>query len=550
MLFELDEALTAIGARLAAIQTFDGFGYSVETAKNDAPGQSFYTFGPLARPGSALMLGFDSPLAFTRQNVDLAVSVATGLGQSQMQTCDVDPTLFPAPGTLAWEFWDGRNWQPLNLLRDDTRAFTRSGHVSFTGPGDLAQRAKVGQIATLLYWLRARLSDGTYETAPRLTLVNTNTASASQALTERDEVLGGSDGSPDQQFQVANQPVLVRDRPYPLPGADGRSVTVTSLRLEVDEGLGWLAWQEVEDFFASGPADPHFTLNRTTGGVAFGDGRHGRIPLGNINNPNSNIVAREYRHGGGAAGNVGAGAITQLQTTLESVQGVTNLEPATGGADEEQLADAKLRAPQALHSKDRAVTAEDFAYLATTTPTANVKRAMALPLTHPRFPGVPIPGVVTVIVVPASDSFPPMPSNTTLQAVCAYLNEHRLLTAELYVVPPSYRLVRIQADLLVKPDADAAQVKLQVERNLTSYFDPLTGGSGSGWDFGGSIYYSEVYRTVLQTDGVLRIQNNQLEIFLDNLPQTFCRDVDIGLGELVYSTGHDISVSYQAKAPA
>jgi hypothetical protein len=37
-------------------------------------------------------------------------------------------------------------------------------------------------------------------------------------------------------------------------------------------------WTEVEDFLASGPDDRHFVLDRETGGVAFGDGEHGRRP--------------------------------------------------------------------------------------------------------------------------------------------------------------------------------------------------------------------------------------------------------------------------------
>jgi hypothetical protein len=53
-----------------------------------------------------------------------------------------------------------------------------------------------------------------------------------------------------------------------------------------------------------------------------------------------------------------------------------------------------------------------------------------------------------------------------------------------------------------------------------------------------------VYRVILQVPGVARLQNNQLVIWLDNQRQTFCRDVPINPGELVYSTGHNISVSY------
>ena len=49
---------------------------------------------------------------------------------------------------------------------------------------------------------------------------------------------------------------------------------------------------------------------------------------------------------------------------------------------------------------------------------------------------------------------------------------------------------------------------------------------------------------ILQVQGVARLQNNQLVIWLDNQRQTFCRDVPIPNGHLVYSKGHQLSVVY------
>ena len=64
---------------------------------------------------------------------------------------------------------------------------------------------------------------------------------------------------------------------------------------------------------------------------------------------------------------------------------------------------------------------------------ANIRRAKALPLFSSDFPGVKVPGVVTVIVVPDADDPTPTPSEGTLRTVCAYLDQRRLLTTELYV---------------------------------------------------------------------------------------------------------------------
>ena len=211
------------------------------------------------------------------------------------------------------------------------------------------------------------------------------------------------------------------------------------------------------------------------------------------------------------------------------------------------IADAKLRATLALQSKDRAVTPDDFKYLASQAPGANVKRAYALALYHPNFPNGPIPGVVTVIVVPNSPDPAPTPNQTTLKAVCAYLDTHRLLTSEVYVVGPVYRKIKVQVQLVVNPSFDLATVKNTVQSNLSTFFDPLKGGpDGTGWPFGGTAYYSDVYRVIIQTPGVQRIQDNQLLILLDDEMQTFCRDVPIKQAELLYNdpTGHEVDVSY------
>ena len=545
IVFETDQALIAIGAVLSAVQTFDGFGYTVQTKKNGNPGQWFYPFGQKPQPGSALLLGFFSPVALPADQINLAVALfQDGLTQPIMK-CS---TAIPPPANLVWEYWDGAQWQFINIDSDGTRAFSQQGHVLFPGPGTNAARAKIGNVPDSLFWIRARVETATYEMPPRIAAIRTNTISATQAITFADEILGSSNGEPNQTFQVANTPVVVLDAPVQVSNS---KVTVKSLRLEIDEGQGFMVWQEVDDFFSAGPNERVYKLDRNTGVITMGTGEHGRIPVANLSNPNANVIARSYRAGGGKEGNVGAQTIMQLQTFVQSVDTVTNYEPATGGTDEETVADAKLRATLALKSKDRAVTPEDFEYLAAQAPGANVKRAFALALYHPNFPTGPIPGVVTVIVVPNSPDPNPTPNQTTLKAVCAYLDKHRLLTSEVYVVGPVYRKIKIQVQLVVPASYDLATVKNKVQANLTKFFDPLQGGTDeTGWPFGGQVYYSDVYRIIIQTEGVERIQDNQLLIFLDDQMQIFCRDVPINAGELLYSdpAGHELDVAYSTTA--
>jgi predicted phage baseplate assembly protein len=546
IVFETTEDILAISGTLASIQVFDGFSYQAVTTANGAAGQWYYPFGPNGNAGSALMLGFDSPIAFPSDQINLAVYLFTSPTRPDPQHCGIDQSGLPTAGALAWEFYDGSFWQALSLDKDTTRTFTQNGHIYFDGPGITIQKAALGTVKQKYYWLRARLVTNGYDAQPRIAQIVTNTVSAIQGQTANDEILGGSTGLPDQVFQLANKPVIVSVKPTKVTGADGLQVSVLSAQIAVDEGAGPLAWQEVSDFYASGPDDPHFTLDYTTGTVTFGNGTHGRIPVANPAAASSNIVAVTYRHGGGSQGNAGPKTITALLTSIDGIASVINLSGATGGTDEETLDDAKLRAPRQLQSKGRAVTATDFELIATETPGVDVRRAFAMPLTHPQF-GSPIPGVVTVVVVPYSTAPNPMPGSATLAAVCAELNAHRLLTSEVYVVAPTYRLISIQAQIVVNSNADLSETKAAVEAALTTYFDPLRGGDAkTGWPFGGPIYYSNVYRVILDVPGVSRIQDNNMVIWLGNLAQQFCRDVPINPGELAYSNGHQISVTYGA----
>jgi predicted phage baseplate assembly protein len=558
MVFETDEALSAIGPVLAAVLVYDGFAYTDVTKTNSVTGGQYFAFARHAHERSALLLGFDSPGAFPSPSsptdlVDLMVYVHSEATNPLGVSCGINFARIAPPAVIDWQYWDGSRWNSLRIEGDQTRAFTQSGHVrvrlpdAVPGmPAPAVRKAKFGGLDSDYYWLRALLRTSQYERSPVLEQIQTNTVSATQAVTISDEVLGGSSGQPSQSFQLANKPVVVVDPAVPSssPGADGIVVQVNSVQVEVDEGGGFLAWQEVPDFLRSDSNSPHFRVNYTTGEVLFGDARRGRIPLPSPANPTANIVARSYRSGGGAGGNFAPGKVNSLQSSLPGVS-VSNPRAGSGGADEESVDDAKMRAPAELKSKGRAVTAEDFEILALEAPSTAVLRAKALPLYDPRFPDIDVPGVVTVIVVPAGDQPNPIPNETTLTTVCAYLDLHRLLTSEVHVVPPHYNLARITVEAVAKPQADVAEVTKLIRTDLSTYLHPLTGGDdGTGWDFGGTVYYSKLYRRIGDINGVDRIE--KLVIDLDGAVAPACADVPINAHALVYTLDaqNTVLVSY------
>ncbi len=510
VVFETQQALTALKARLDRLQSYDGFTYRDLSAENEDFNRRFDPFSGPGRKDASLLMGFDAAEPFPEVSFSLTVWTADDNGRLKSLACKgTDEPAFSGV-RLTWEYWGGRDWKSLNLLKDETDALTRSGQVQLRSPpkGQMVSRL-LGKVPEKRYWIRARMEQGVYQEAPRVLAVRTNVALVVQAETIEAEVLGASDGSPDQVHELRYTPVLS-----------------DSLQLQVDEGEGFKPWQQASDFFSANPDSAVFVLNRATGEVRFGDGVNGRIPVANARRP-ANILAEKYLTGGGTRGNVDAAAITAPLSSLEGIDvaGVFNPYAAYGGADEERIESAMERAPQLLKSSERAVTSEDFELHAIRS--GNIARAKALMLHHPDFPGVEVPGVVSVIVIPNVEGEAPMPTSGTLRTVCAYLDQRRLATTELYVIPPSYREIRIEARLVADLTSDLAEVKRVAEASLSGYFHPLSGGedssherAGTGWPFGRDIYYSRVSNRLL-VEGVDRIA--ELRMFVDGEEQPECR---------------------------
>ncbi|MDT4936845.1 MAG: hypothetical protein QOG80_516, partial [Pseudonocardiales bacterium] len=466
LVFEADRGLTCLKAKLTAVLAYDGYSYSDVTTSNTAA-SGYQPFGPAATSGSALLFGFDASEPFPGAEITWYVWAAEPTTATPAVNCGLPPSGRFASASLSWQYWSGYDWAPLTVRKDETAALTRSGQIVVKTQDGALATSTIAPTTTPLYWLRLFVDTSHYEQAPAILGARTNTMTLTQMETVRAEVLGGSTGRPDQVFRLSQTPVL-----------EG------SLTLTVDQGSGIETWTAVSDFYASSATDPHYVLNRTTGEVRFGDGIHGAIPIANANNPGANVVAAEYRYGGGTSGNVAAGVLHALRSAVDGIDdnGVVNVVASYGGADEETLDDAKERAPASIRSRCRAVTADDFELFARQA--AAIARAKAYPLRHPDFPGVQIPGVVTVVVVPQSPSPKPVPSEGTLRTVCAYLDERRLLTTELYVAAPIYQRVSITVSLIADDTADLAQVQRDVEAGLLAYFHPLTGGdAGTGWGF-------------------------------------------------------------------
>ncbi|WP_435613425.1 putative baseplate assembly protein [Streptomyces sp. bgisy159] len=170
-------------------------------------------------------------------------------------------------------------------------------------------------------------------------------ATAGETVTE---ILGSGDASrAGQAFPLRQAPLVW----LPSATAEGSEEALTVR-------VGDVAWRRTDDPGGEDGAAEVFHLLADRDGratVRFGDGRHGaRLPSGT-----ENVTAR-YRFGGGRAGNVGAGRISQVVSRPRGVSGVTNPLPATGGADADGPAELREAIPLRLAALGRLVSVGDY----------------------------------------------------------------------------------------------------------------------------------------------------------------------------------------------
>ena len=312
-------------------------------------------------------------------------------------------------------------------------------------------------------------------------------------------MLGLSEGVPGQVFRLSHGPVV----------ADG-----TPLEIEVAAGAGWERWQEVDSFAGCAVDDTVFRIDRATGDVHFGPAV--REPDGSLRSygavPPKGAPLRVpvYRVGGGPTGNVSAGTVRVLRSTVPGVDRVENRRAAIGGVAPETVAEAKLRGPLALRTRDRAVTAEDYDQLARAA-APQVARVRTVPADS-----ADEAGGVRVLLVPAAPTdvegklrFEDLvPTEETLQAVAEYIDERRTVGARVVVEPPFYQGVTVVATLVARLRTTPEELEREALLALNRYYSPLEGGpDGTGWPFGRPVQAGEVYAVLQRLPGTELIED-------------------------------------------
>lgn len=379
--FRTREPLTLVAAQIAAVQVHDGSAF-IDRTRWESEALSFPAFGSDPRAsahddGPALYLGFDRAIpAHTPLSLHFALSDDSAgerarileEASAQAAACAPQPPSLnckPCPAVndpdcataavrgrrvgrasqpfpphhsarLVWEQLNADGWREVALVDDTTRSLTLSGIVRLELLPGISQQ-QVGMLSTPLYYLRARLIDGAFDSAPSLLLVEANAVTAVQAVpaahtlrvasgvaaptelpigaTRKLEleidrfgvvralsIAPQNDAAPGLLILRYTPPTAVSDGAITLGfdhllESDARSTVLTGTGLPDQQGYllpppiaygaatlwsiedgAWKAWEVRADLDASTATDRHYTLDPTTGLVQFGDGRKGVVP--------------------------------------------------------------------------------------------------------------------------------------------------------------------------------------------------------------------------------------------------------------------------------
>lgn len=302
------------------------------------------------------------------------------------------------------------------------------------------------------------------------------------------ETIGVSDGRVNQEFQLAESPVI------------SGSISVT---------VGGIDYTEVPYLIDYNSYDPVFSTYTDADGityVVFGDNISGRVP------PSSSVITANYRIGGGASGNVAANTIKYIVNTTgitPSASGLSVLNKyisalddgsATGGADPESTDSIRINAPLSIRSLNRAVSLADYSALCVQV--SGVAKAVSI---------ADVYSSVTVFFAPYGDRgveadnvTPTSVFNTLTTTVKSFMADKAPANTTITYQPPSYVTVLIDASVTCLPQYKRAVVEANINSILTELlaFDNVA--------FGDRITLQDVMAAIASVKGVAYSQITKL----------------------------------------
>lgn len=291
-----------------------------------------------------------------------------------------------------------------------------------------------------------------------------------------DGVIGVSDGTSNQFFEIPDSPVI------------GGSV-------EID--VSGVKYTYVPFLIDYQSYDPVFTTYTDSDGntyVQFGDGISGRIPA------NQAEIKATYRIGGGKIGNVAVNTIKFIITNAVAGLTVNNQDvgqtsgAAAGGADPETTDSIRVNAPKSIRALSRAVSLSDYSNLAIQVP--GVAKAISI---------ADVYSSITIFIAPYGDSGLQSDNITTSDVfnnlavnIATFFQDKTPPGTSITLQPPAYVDTRVKIDCTILPQFRNSQVTASIKEAITELFD------FDNVSFNDRITASDVLAAVRDVEGVAR----------------------------------------------
>lgn len=442
---------------------------AVEPTPCDAPGafescdspciapEGYRRSGTSVSPGftRGLMVGFDKK--FSADTVSIYV--------------DAEPS--GTPSELVAEILHAGRFVPINVVSDFSYGLTEPGILTLAMANPPDSSALFGTSAR---WLRLRPKSDASSWSPRIRGLHLNAAMALSVESRSNERLGASTGEEDQDFRLAEAPVMagslelrVRE---PLSEEEKQSPTLNVASLENGPPGDWVLWAATDDLSEEAEPARAFEFDPEQGLIRFGNGRNGRIPpLG------ADVMAFGYaRVVGERANGVASGAQPSLLAPLAGVERTVALDHAAGGSDSEPLASARRRAPAKVRHGGRILTLADLEeHASTLSPDIAQVRAEARS------------GGIRLTVVMKGPEPRPLPAQlrqfkAAIQSASGFGLSR---PGGLSLVGPRLLPLAVDVTLVPRWPETFAEAAVQAAALLPAWFDPATGGREKrGWPLG------------------------------------------------------------------
>lgn len=468
------------GAPLTSVVTVKRDGTRLDyTPINQRQGGSFPVFGPAPVTGDCLLLGLGAyPVPYPSPEGPQLIAVgfrirnaATGLAARNIVSARFRATVRA-----------GAVERTARVRGDSTLGLAQTGVMLIECPAEVLRSGAPATIAL-------ELAAGELYPTPLAERIALNVLPVVQQQPQQDEFPMGAPW-PDAQFPLKNAGVCFDGEQPPI------AVTVTG-----GASGPQVSWTQIDDFSAAGPAATVFAFDPIAAVLQFGNGINGVIPA------SGSRITATYRTSQGTVSNVAGGLEWEVPALGGGIYGV-NLDPVTGGADAEQLADLQARARIARTLLPIVTDADLLAAARTLTGLRLVRAEMAPVGTSP-------PSVRTLVAMrergadadaSATPETPPW-----LEAVRRALWMQLTLGQRLRVIAPRYVPIGLQVAVTVASDADPATIAGQIAAALQSHFAPLAGAAGTPpWPLGAAVAVQSIRGWIRALPGVSAVTGVEL----------------------------------------